>query len=62
MEDISNLCRMFMDIVKGHAEYEHFEEAMHVVGEAAEAVREGNNQNLVDCAYHLEDFLDRLNQ
>ena len=35
-------------------------EAMEVVGQAADAVIEGDNQNLIDCAYHLEDILSRV--
>ena len=62
MEDIGNLCRLFMDIVEGHKDYAHMLEAIEVVGQAADAVREGDNRNLIDCAYHLQDFLERIRE
>jgi len=35
-------------------------EAVTVIREAALAVSSGDEQTVIDCAYHLEDFISRL--
>ena len=35
-------------------------EAVGVIKEAARAVHSGDAQTVIDCAYHLEDFISRL--
>lgn len=60
MEDIANLCRMFLDLAKGTEIGGEFSEAVSVIGEAAQAVHDGDSNRLTDCAYHLEDFLSRM--
>lgn len=60
LEEIGRLCTLFNNIVKGTDIDGHFTEAITVIGEAADAVIRQDSQCLVDCAYHLEDFLSRI--
>ena len=60
MEDVANACKMCIKLLEGHGPSTELSEAVRVINEAAEAVLEGDEGRLTDCAYHLEDFLDRI--
>jgi hypothetical protein len=60
LEEIIRLCSLFNNIVEGTDIDGQFTEAIDVIAEAARAAKSGNEQTLTDCAYHLEDFLDRI--
>lgn len=60
MEEIARLCSLFHNIVEGTDIDGVFIEAISVLREAAEAIRRDDEACLKDCAYQLEDFLDRM--
>lgn len=60
-DDISGLCTDFAEMF-AHSAPEKFEatdEIVDVMKSAADAINSGCDKTIVDCAYHLEDFLDR---
>ena len=60
LEDIIKLCTFFDKVVEGTEIDGQFLESIAVMQEAAEAAERDDEQCLTDCAYHLEDFLDRI--
>jgi len=62
LEEIAELCSIFIMALesKGAQQENSATEAVSVIKEAAEAVRSGDERTIVDCAYHLEDFISRL--
>ncbi|MES1932074.1 hypothetical protein T35B1_05668 [Salinisphaera shabanensis T35B1] len=57
LEEIIRLCSLFNKVVEGTDIDGEFTEAISVLAEASLAAKEGDEQQLVDCAYHLEDFI-----
>ena len=60
MEDVANACKMCIKLMEGHNLGGELTEAVAVINEAADAVLDGDESRLTDCAYHLEDFLARI--
>ena len=62
LAEIARLCALFNNVVEGTDIDGHFIEAIHTLREASDAVIENAPERLTDCAYHLEDFLQRQQQ
>lgn len=62
LEEIAELCKIFITLFesKGVQHQNSATEAVSVIREAAQAVASGDEQTVIDCAYHLEDFIGRL--
>ncbi len=60
LDEIIRLCSLFNKIVEGTDIDGQFIEAIGVMKEAAEAAKRDDEKCLIDCAYHLEDFLSRM--
>lgn len=62
LDEIAELCSIFITLfeAKGIKHENSATEAVSVIKEAAIAVHSGDAQTVIDCAYHLEDFISRL--
>lgn len=62
LDEIAELCTIFITLfeAKGIKHENSATEAVGVIKEAALAVHSGDAQTVIDCAYHLEDFISRL--
>ncbi len=62
LDEIAELCTIFITLFesKGVQHQNSASEAVTVIREAALAVSSGDEQTVIDCAYHLEDFISRL--
>ncbi|MEN8550651.1 hypothetical protein ABFW07_16185 [Acinetobacter soli] len=62
LDEIAELCSIFITLfeAKGIKHENSASEAVIVIKEAAIAVHSGDAQTVIDCAYHLEDFISRL--
>lgn len=62
LDQIAELCEIFITLFEknGISHENSATEAVVVIREAAVAVSSGDQQTVIDCAYHLEDFISRL--
>lgn len=62
LDELADICSVCMGLLMdaGETKIKQFDEAVGVIKEAALAVGSGDHKTITDCAYHLEDFLDRF--
>lgn len=60
IEDIVNLCKMYVALVEGAGVGHYLSDVIKVMGEAAESIRDNDEKRLTDCAYHLESIMSDI--
>ncbi|MCV6590791.1 MAG: hypothetical protein OIF57_17470 [Marinobacterium sp.] len=60
-DDIADMCSDFAGIIESHnkEKFTAADEVIEVMKSAAQAIKSGCDATIIDCAYHLEDFLHR---
>ncbi|WP_345852876.1 hypothetical protein [Shewanella algae] len=61
-EEIEKICQDIVHTLTPHGDYDqrivNSAELVEILGSVVHAIGEGQNDLLVDCSYHLEQFLD----
>lgn len=62
LDEIAEHCTIFITLIEhdGTPQANSAIEAVTVIREAAQAVTSEDQQTVIDCAYHLEDYVSRL--